>query len=89
MADLQRELEELQARIEAGKAFSAKAVRRDRERLQLSAADYATLVGVSMLTIYNWEKGRSQARAKQIEHWRTVCEMSLEDAWAELGYEVD
>lgn len=83
------ELAELKAKIEAGKSFSAQAVRKDRARLQLSAADYATLVGVSMLTVYNWEKGRSQARAKQVAQWRSVCELSLEEAWEQLGYEVD
>lgn len=89
LADLKRELAELKARIEAGKSFSAEAVRRDRERLELSAADYAKLVGVSMLTVYNWEKGRSQARAKQVAQWRAVREMSVEEAWEQLGYEVD
>lgn len=87
--DLEQELAELKAKIEAGKSFSAEAVRKDRARLQLSAADYATLVGVSMLTVYNWEKGRSQARAKQVSQWRSVCELSLDEAWEQLGYEVD
>ncbi|MHC4376152.1 MAG: helix-turn-helix domain-containing protein [Planctomycetota bacterium] len=89
LLDLEQELTELKAKIEAGKSFSAEAVRKDRARLQLSAADYAALVGVSMLTVYNWEKGRSQARAKQVTQWRAVCELSLEEAWEQLGYEVD
>ena len=37
--------------------FSARSVKAQRSRLGLSAADYAKLIGVSPLTIYNWEKG--------------------------------
>ena len=31
-----------------------------REKLGLSAADYARLIGVTAQTIYNWEQGRSR-----------------------------
>lgn len=31
----------------------------------LSAADYAKLVGVSELTIYNWESGKTRPRQEQ------------------------
>jgi transcriptional regulator with XRE-family HTH domain len=41
-------------------------VRAQRERLGLSAADYAKLVGVSSLTIYNWEHGKTRPRAEQL-----------------------
>jgi DNA-binding transcriptional regulator YiaG len=46
--------------------FSARSVRAQRERLGLSAADYAKLVGVSSLTIYNWEHGKTRPRAEQL-----------------------
>ncbi|MCU0961378.1 MAG: helix-turn-helix domain-containing protein [Pirellulaceae bacterium] len=46
--------------------FSARSVRAQRERLGLSAADYARLVGVSSLTIYNWEHGKTRPRAEQL-----------------------
>jgi DNA-binding transcriptional regulator YiaG len=46
--------------------FSARSVKAQRDRLDLSAADYALLVGVSPLTIYNWEKGKSRPRAEQL-----------------------
>lgn len=46
--------------------FSARSVRAQRERLGLSAADYARLVGVSSLTIYNWERGKTRPRAEQL-----------------------
>ena len=37
-----------------------------RERLGFSAADYAKLVGVSELTIYNWEQGKTRPRKEQL-----------------------
>jgi DNA-binding transcriptional regulator YiaG len=46
--------------------FSARSVKAQRDRLGLSAADYAKLVGVSTLTIYNWEKGKSRPRKEQL-----------------------
>jgi DNA-binding transcriptional regulator YiaG len=49
-----------------GVRFSARSVTAQRKRLGLSAADYAKLVGVSPLTIYNWEKGKSRPRKEQL-----------------------
>ena len=46
--------------------FSARSVKAQRKRLGLSAADYAKLVGVSPLTIYNWENGKSRPRKEQL-----------------------
>lgn len=48
-----------------GIRFSARSVKFQRERLGFSAADYAKLVGVSSLTIYNWEQGKSRPRNEQ------------------------
>lgn len=45
--------------------FSARSVKAQRRRTGLSAADYAKLVGVAPLTIYNWESGKSRPRAGQ------------------------
>jgi len=45
--------------------FSARSVRAQRRRTGLSAADYAKLVGVSPLTIYNWEHNKSRPRQGQ------------------------
>src|SRR5688572_12313333 len=45
--------------------FSARSVRAQRRRTGLSAADYAKLVGVSPLTIYNWEHNKSRPRKEQ------------------------
>ncbi len=49
-----------------GARFSARSVAAQRKRLGLSAADYAKLVGVSHLTIYNWEKGQTRPRKEQL-----------------------
>ena len=46
--------------------FSARSVKAQRSRLGLSAADYGKLVGVSGLTIYNWEHGKSKPRKAQL-----------------------
>src|SRR5437016_786072 len=46
----------------AGMRFSARSVRAQRRRLGLSAEDYGKLIGVSGLTIYNWEHGRTRPR---------------------------
>jgi DNA-binding transcriptional regulator YiaG len=46
--------------------FSARSVKAQRKRLGLSAADYGKLVGVSQLTIYAWEQGKSRPRKTQL-----------------------
>jgi DNA-binding transcriptional regulator YiaG len=45
--------------------FSARSAKAQRRRTGLSAAEYAKLVGVSPLTIYNWENGKSRPRQEQ------------------------
>ena len=49
-----------------GVRFSPRWLKVHRERLGLSAADYGKLVGVSSLTIYNWEHGKSRPRQEQL-----------------------
>ncbi len=55
-----------------GVRFSPKWAKADRKRLGLSAKDYSLLVGVSALTIYNWESGKSKPRAKALAGWAEV-----------------
>ena len=50
----------------AGVRYSARSVRAQRKRLGLSAEDYGRLVGVSGLTIYNWEHGKARPRKAQL-----------------------
>ena len=47
--------------------FSAKGLKANRERLGLSADNYGKLVGVSGLSIYNWEQGKARPRESSIE----------------------
>jgi DNA-binding transcriptional regulator YiaG len=47
--------------------FSAKGLAAHRQRLGLSAANMAKLLGVSALSVYKWESGKTRPRAKQIE----------------------
>jgi DNA-binding transcriptional regulator YiaG len=49
-----------------GIRFSARSVKAQRQRIGFSAADYGRLVGVSGLTIYNWEHGKSRPRKAQM-----------------------
>ena len=46
--------------------FSAARLRVQRERLGLSAADFAQLLGVSAQTIYDWEAETTRPRPQQV-----------------------
>ena len=79
-------LEALGIDAAARKGFSPEAVYAERERLELSAADYGQLVGVSPLTIYNWEKGKTKPQKAQLEKWKAVRGIGKRKAWGRLGY---
>ena len=49
-----------------GIRFSSRSVKAQRQRLGLSAADYGRLIGVSGLTIYNWEHDKARPRKVQL-----------------------
>jgi DNA-binding transcriptional regulator YiaG len=61
-----RDRPELSNGAEGGVRFSARSVKAQRRRTGLSAAEYAKLVGVSALTIYNWEQGKARPRKQQL-----------------------
>ncbi len=65
--------------------FSAKSVRSQRRRLNLSAAEFAKLLGVSAQTIYLWESGRSRPRQAQLQSLVAVREMGRREAQARLA----
>ena len=67
-----------------GARFSARSVKSQRERLGFSAADYAKLVGVSALTIYNWEHGKSRPRQEQLAALVAVRGIGKREALARL-----
>jgi DNA-binding transcriptional regulator YiaG len=46
--------------------FGAKALRSQRQRLGLSAADFGKLLGVSAQSIYNWERELARPRGEQL-----------------------
>jgi DNA-binding transcriptional regulator YiaG len=64
--------------------FSPKAVKADRQRLGLSAKDYGALVGVSSLTIYSWENGKSKPRAERLAAWADVRDIGKREALRRL-----
>ena len=72
--------EELAARAR----FSPKSVKSHRARLQVSAADYARLVGVSALTIYNWESGKTRPRQQQLASLVSIRGLGKREAWKQL-----
>jgi DNA-binding transcriptional regulator YiaG len=64
--------------------FSARSVRAQRRRTGLSAADYAKLVGVSPLTIYNWEHNKSRPRQGQFAALVALRGLGKREAQAKL-----
>ncbi len=64
--------------------FSPKWLQAHRERLELSAADYATLMGVSAQTVYNWEKGTTRPQPPQLKAWSAVRGLGKREAWKRL-----
>ena len=82
-------IRDLEARIEQLRGlvgtFKPEKVLAERDRLEVSAADYAALVGVSSATIYGWEKGKTRPRAKQLAQWEAVLGIGKREAWRRLG----
>jgi DNA-binding transcriptional regulator YiaG len=64
--------------------FSAKGLTKHREKLGLSAADYAKLAGVSSLSIYNWEKGKAKPRKEQVVTLSALRKVKKREALARL-----
>ena len=64
--------------------FSAKGLISQRKRLNLSVVDYANLVGVSVPTLYNWEKGKTRPRTEQLLNIASLRGISKKEARARL-----
>lgn len=60
-------------------------LKRHRERLGLSAKDFGRLIGVSALTVYNWESGKSKPRRKQLPSIAAIRGIGKREAMARLG----
>ena len=65
--------------------FSSRSVKAQRKRTGLSAADYGKLVGVTPLTIYNWENGKSRPRLAQLETLVSLRGIGKREALAKLA----
>ena len=63
-----------------GVRFSARSVKAQRARLGLSAKDFGRLVGVSALTVYSWESGKSRPRKKQLAGLAPVRRLGKREA---------
>lgn len=64
--------------------FSARSVKAQRKRLGLSALEYGKLVGVSGLTIYSWESGKSRPRKAQLAGFMAVRGIGKREAAKKL-----
>lgn len=65
--------------------FSAARLAAQRNKLGLSAADFATLIGVSGQSVYKWEHGESRPRARQLEAIAAVRGIGKREAAARLA----
>lgn len=65
--------------------FSAKSLVAQRRRLGLSANAVAKLLGVSALSVYNWECGKTRPRASQLPAIAALRQMGKKNAAALLG----
>lgn len=68
-----------------GLKYSAKGLRSLRKKLGLSATDFGQLIGVSSLTIYNWESEKARPRARQLAALASVRGMGKREAIARLA----
>lgn len=79
--------------VETGKTSEAGPQRRFRadgfanlrKRLGLSAADMGKLLGVSLQTVYHWEKGQSKPRASQMQRIADVRKLGKRGAAERLA----
>lgn len=56
-----------------------------RKKLGLSAADMGKLLGVSLQTVYHWEKGQSKPRANQLQGIAEIRKLGKRGAAARLA----
>lgn len=64
--------------------FSASRLAAQRQKLGLSAANMAKLLGVSSVTLYKWESGQSRPRRAQLEAIAAVRGIGKREAMARL-----
>ena len=64
--------------------FSGTRLRKHRKKLGLTAADYAQLLGVSSLSIHNWETGKSRPRPSYMPNLAELRGISRREALKRL-----
>jgi DNA-binding transcriptional regulator YiaG len=64
--------------------FSAARFAAQRKKLGLSAASFATLLGVSSISVYNWESGKTRPRRAQLEAIAAARKLGKREALALL-----
>lgn len=67
-----------------GKRFAPTWLKAHRKRLGISAADYGRLVGVSAVTVYSWEGGKTKPREKQMAKWVAMRDLGKRQAQRQL-----
>ena len=67
-----------------GRRFSRRGLKTHRQRVELSAGNYANLIGVSAQTIYSWESGKSRPRDEQLASLLAVKELGQREALKRL-----
>lgn len=65
--------------------FSAKGLATHRQRLGISAADMAKLLGVSALSVYKWESGKTRPRDRQLASIAAVRKLGKREVMKQLG----
>jgi DNA-binding transcriptional regulator YiaG len=64
--------------------FSAKRFAAQRQKLGLSAADFAALLGVTGQSVYKWELGKARPRAAQLQAIAALRGIGKREAAARL-----
>ena len=64
--------------------FSPGWIKTRREKLKLSAKDYGRLIGVSALTVYKWESGKSRPRKEALARLVAVKDIGRREALRRL-----
>ncbi len=71
-------------KLAEGARFSARWLLAHRQKLGISQKNYAKLVGVSSLTIYNWESERTKPRNEQLAALVAVRKLKKREALRRL-----
>jgi DNA-binding transcriptional regulator YiaG len=67
-----------------GVRFSVRSVRAQRRRLGLSAEDFGKLIGVSAMTVYNWEHGKGRPKNYRLGAFAALRTIGKREAMKKL-----